>query len=134
MTFQRTIFLAPKPTIETKQFWEGVDAGRFLLKNCNACEKTHYYPRTICPLCGSSDTEYLEASGRGTIYSFSTFEMVKAPYAIAYIQLEEGPIVMSNIVDCDLKTLKIGQSVTLCFAETEGDGPQIPVFTPQVEP
>ena len=68
-------------------------------------------------------------SGNGTIYSLSIMERAQVPYAIAYVTLEEGPTMMTNIVDCDLKSLKIGQKVKLKFVPTEG-GPPVPMFTP----
>ena len=96
---------------------------------CEACGEPHYYPRPICPFCGSDRTTWLEASGRGTIYSYSVFRRAPVPYAIAYVTLEEGPTMMTNIVDADLDAIRIGQRVRVRFSPTEG-GPPVPTFAP----
>ena len=74
-------------------------------------------------------TEWQEASGRGTIYTYSVMRRAPVPYAIAYVELAEGPRIMTNIVDCDLNAIKIGQAVRLVFKPSEG-GPPVPMFAP----
>ena len=98
-------------------------------RECTACGERHHYPRAICPFCGSDKTEWTEASGRGTVYSYSVFRRAPIPYAIAYVTLAEGPTMMTNIVDCDLDTIRIGQAVQVVFKASE-DGPPVPMFTP----
>jgi uncharacterized OB-fold protein len=120
---------APQPTAETQAFWDAASQGRLLIKKCAACGEPHHYPRPLCPFCFSDRTEWVPASGRGTLYSYSVMRRVPAPYAIAYVTLEEGPTMMTNIVDCDLDALRIGQSVRVVFKPTEG-GPPVPMFTP----
>ena len=119
----------PEATPETRPFWEAAAQGRLLLKRCTACSQAHYYPRAICPFCFSTATEWRPASGRGIIYSYSIMRRVPAPYAIAYVTLEEGVTMMTNIVDCDLEAIRIGQPVKVAFRPTEG-GPPVPMFTP----
>jgi hypothetical protein len=120
---------APQPNPETKVFWEGAAQGRLLIKKCLACQQVHYYPRAICPFCGSDRTEWQQASGHGSIYSWSVMRRAEVPYAIAYVTLEEGVTMMTNIVDCDLDGIRIGQRVRVVFKPTEG-GPPVPAFTP----
>jgi len=107
-------------------YWAAAREGKLLLKHCLACGKTHYYPRPICPFCMSDNTEWLEASGNGIIYSWSVERRATPPYAMAFVTLAEGPTIMTNIVECDLNGLAIGQKVKLCF-ETREDQPT-PVF------
>ena len=122
---------APHVDPETKEFWEAAENGKLVARFCNSCEAYHYYPRTICPRCGDDDTEYREISGRGRIYSYSVMRRVPVPYAMAYVTLEGTDIsMMTNIVDCDLDALEIGQEVKVVFSETEEDGPPLPTFTP----
>lgn len=121
---------APDVTPETKPFWEAAAAGRLLLKTCLACRRAHHYPRPSCPFCGSAKTEWREASGRGVIYSYSVMHRVPIPYAIAYVTLEEGVTMMTNIVNCDLTQLRIGQPVRIVFTPTDG-GPPVPCFAPE---
>ena len=120
---------APQPNPETKAFWDGAAQGRLLLKKCLACDQVHYYPRAICPFCGSVRTEWQQASGRGTIYSWSVMRRAETPYCIAYVTLDEGVTMMTNIVGADLDGIRIGQKVRVVFTPTEG-GPPVPTFTP----
>src|SRR5215472_6430412 len=69
----------PPPPVnpETKPFWDAAAQGRLLIKRCTACDEPHWYPRAICPFCGSERTEWMEASGHGTIYSYSVFRRAR---------------------------------------------------------
>lgn len=120
---------APVINAETQAFWAAAKEGRFLIKRCEDCEKAHWYPRAVCPFCGSGRTAWVDGAGRGEIYSFSVMRRSDPPYAIAYVTLEEGPTMMTNITDCDLDALHIGQQVTLVFKPTE-EGGAVPMFTP----
>lgn len=119
----------PDTNPETKPFWEGAAAGKLMLPRSRASGKCHWYPRGIDPYSFSQDLEWIQASGNGTIYSFSVMKRAEVPYAIAYVTLDEGPTMMTNIVDCDLDSIKIGQKVKLKFVPSE-DGPPMPMFTP----
>jgi uncharacterized OB-fold protein len=119
----------PAVNPETKPFWDAARVGRFLVPFCAACGKAHWYPRAICPFCAGDKVEWREASGKGTIYTFSVMQRVKEPYAIAHVTLAEGPTMLTNIVNCDFDKLHIGQPVAVVFQETEG-GPPVPMFKP----
>jgi uncharacterized OB-fold protein len=120
---------APEPNPETKRFWEAAAQGQLLVKKCLSCGEIHYYPRALCPFCGSDRTDWQTASGRGTVYSWSVMRRAETPYAIAYVTLDEGVTMMTNIVDCDLNGIRIGQKVRVVWKPTEG-GPPLPAFTP----
>ena len=101
---QRPAKPVPEPTPETQPFWDGCARGELLLQRCRDCGKPYFYPRPVCPACGSTDVEWFRASGRATLYSYVInhrpargFE-VEAPYAIAVVELAEGPRMMTNIV------------------------------------
>ncbi len=128
MSSQRS-FPSPETNVENQAYFTAAAEGRFLVKHCNACGENHFYPRAICPHCFSADTEWREARGEGHIYSFSVMRRVPQPYALAYVQLDEGVTVMTNIVDCDLDALRIGQRVKVGFRQTDG-ALTIPVFVP----
>ncbi|HTY81082.1 MAG TPA: Zn-ribbon domain-containing OB-fold protein [Candidatus Bathyarchaeia archaeon] len=130
MATQERKIPAPEPSPETRPFWEAAAAGRLLIGRCKACGKPHYYPRALCPLCGSDATEWVPATGRGTVYSYSVMRRLPVPYALAYVTLDEGVTMMTNIVDCDLDAIRIGQRVRLVFKPTDG-GPPVPMFTPE---
>ena len=126
---QPRTFPAPPVNPETKPFWDGAAAGKLMLKRCRACGQPHHYPRAMCPFCFSDQTEWTQASGRGVIYSFSVMRRVPAPFALAYVTLDEGVTMMTNIVDCDLDAIRIGQRVQVIFKPTDA-GPPVPTFTP----
>ena len=120
---------APPANPETTAFWDAARQGKLLVKRCTACGQSHYYPRALCPFCGSAATEWRPASGAGTIYSYSVMRRAEVPYAIAYVTLDEGVTMMTNLVDCDFDALKIGQRVRVVWKPTDG-GPPVPTFTP----
>lgn len=120
---------APEPNPETKPFWDAAAQGTLLIKKCRACGEVHYYPRALCPFCGSDLTEWQAAAGTGTLYSYSVMRRAAIPYAIAYVTLDEGVTMMTNLVDCNFDTLKIGQRMKVVFSPTDG-GPPVPTFTP----
>jgi uncharacterized OB-fold protein len=119
----------PNPNPETEAFWEATKEGRFLLRYCGDCGKTHWYPRAICPHCFSDNSEWREASGRGVIYTYSVTRRTDPQYVIAYVTLEEGPTMISNIVDCSYDDLSVGQAVQVTFKQSEG-GFAVPMFAP----
>jgi uncharacterized protein len=93
----------PVPTPETQPFWDGCAAGELRIQRCPDCGP-YFYPRPVCPSCGSAAVEWFTASGRATLYSYVINHRAApgfaddAPYAIAVVQLEEGPRMMTNIV------------------------------------
>jgi uncharacterized OB-fold protein len=123
------ILPAPEPNPETQPYWDAAAAGRLLIRRCAACGRAHHYPRALCPFCFSDRTEWQTASGNGTLYSFSVMQRAPVPYAIAYVTLDEGPRMMSNLVDCDFDTIRIGMKLKAVFKPTEG-GLKLPMFTP----
>ncbi len=121
--------LSPEPNAETAPFWAAANENRLLLKRCLGTGKPFHPPRTISPFTGLAQTEWMEASGRGTVYSFSVSARRGPPHCIAYVTLDEGPIILSALVDCDLDTVRIGQSVRVVFVES-ANGQRVPMFTP----
>ncbi len=126
---------APRVNAETKPFWDATAEGRLVLPHCNACGFVIWYPRLRCPDCHSTDVSWVDASGLGSIYSFSITRKGQgsyreaSPYVLAYVELDEGPRVMTNIVDCDPETLVVGQRVRVVFEDT-GQGSALYRFTP----
>lgn len=121
----------PKPMVqaETAAYWQAADEGRLLVKRCSACGEFHHYPRDICPHCLSDATEWVEAAGTGTVYSFSTMGQGEAAYTLAYVTLAEGPTMLTHLVGVDPSAFAIGQPVRVVFTPSEG-GPAVPMFTP----
>lgn len=121
----------PAPPIdpETKPFWDAAAEGRLLIGRCPSCAKAHYPPRALCPFC-FADAEMVPSKGEGEIYTFSVMRRSPSgPFAIGYVQLDEGPRALTHFVDCDFDALAIGQRVRVKFHPTEG-GPPVPVYAP----
>lgn len=119
---------APRVLPESLPYWQAADEGKLLVKKCNACGEVHHYPRDICPHCLSSDTVWQQAAGTGTVYSFSTMGQGDTAYTLAYVTLDEGVTLMTNLVDCDPAKVAIGDKVRVVFKPT--DGHAVPMFTP----
>jgi uncharacterized OB-fold protein len=118
---------APAANPETIEYWKAAKAGRLILKSCRGCGKPHFYPRSVCPFCYGTDLEWKETSGKGVVYSFSHMKAAADPYVMALVTLDEGPTMMTNIVDSDPQTLKIGDPVSVVFKPSEGEWPY-PMF------
>ena len=118
----------PETNPETKPFWDGCAQGKLVISRCKDTGKYIWYPRGISPYT-FGPVEWVEVSGKGKIYTFSVMERANPPYAIAYVELAEGPRMMTNIVDCDFSKLQIGQAVQVKFVPTES-GPPMPMFAP----
>ena len=129
MTNPERVYADPSINMETEAYWEATKQNKLLLKKCDDCGETHWYPRAICPHCSSSNTCWYEGSGKGKIYSFSVMRRVEVPYVMAYVTLAEGVTILSNIVECDFETLEIDQDVEVVFRATEGDQ-ALPLFRP----
>ncbi len=118
----------PEPTPTTQPFWDGAHRHVLSIQRCKGCGVHIFYPRPACPECGSVELEWNEVSGRGTLYSFTIARRPtardfadKVPYAIAIVELEEGPHVATNVVGCDLETLRIGQPLKAVFEDVSDE-------------
>lgn len=121
----------PAPVIDptNKPFWDAAREGRLLIGLCGDTGRHFFYPRGSSPFTLSPNVTLVESKGTGVIYAFSVMR-VAAPYAIAYVELDEGPRILTNIVDCDLDAVRIGQRVRLVWKPTVGDGAPVPMFVP----
>ena len=125
------------PTPETQHYWDGAKAGELRLQRCKDCSKAYFPPRPFCPECASRAVEVFKASGKGKLYSYIInhrpapgFED-DGPYAIAVVELEEGPRLMSNIVDCDQtpEALQLDMALEVTF-EKVNEEITLPKFKP----
>lgn len=125
----------PKPTPETRHFWESAKAGRLMLQSCLTCAKAYFPPRPFCPRCGSREVTAFAASGRATLYSYIISHLpapgYEPPFIVAVVALEEGPRMMANIVDCpaDPDALVIDMPLEVSF-EKRSEEITVPQFRP----
>jgi uncharacterized OB-fold protein len=126
---------APQPNLETQEFWDATADGRFLLKRCDSCATVIWYPRFVCPACHAIETSWFEASGKGIVYSYTIVRRGQGPYqdaapfVVAYVELEEGPRVMTNLVDVELDAIEVGMAVEVVWHDT-GEGNALYRFRP----
>lgn len=128
----------PTPEGDTRPFWDAAADGQLLLRRCDDCDTTHFYPRPFCPRCWSSNVAWMTATGRATLYTWSVVHSNdlppfgdRVPYVAAVVDLEEGPRMMTNVVDCDPADLRIGMELVVTF-EQRTDDLTVPLFRPLV--
>ena len=129
----------PQPmTPEAKPYWEGARDGKLMIPTCRACGKSFMYPRVRCPFCASRDIAWMQASGRGRLYSFAIAHQilnkafkVKTPLVLAMVELEEGPRLLTNLVNVepDPNKLRCDMPVEVVF-EKLTDQVSLPMFQP----
>lgn len=118
----------PRATLISKPFWDGLREEKLLVQRCRACGRLQHYPRPHCIGCLSTDIDWVQASGRGTVYSYTVVRRAAhpafaadVPYIFAVIELEEGPHVAGNVVDAPLEAVRIGMPVTAVFDHVTPD-------------
>jgi uncharacterized OB-fold protein len=125
---------APRTTSETEAFWQACAEHRLVLPACKSCITVYWYPRQMCPVCGSRDVDLIAASGRGRIYTFTVMRSGSgpyrdhAPYVVALVELDEGVRMLTNIVDVKMDAVHIGLEVEVMFDDAEHGA--IPRFRP----
>ena len=122
----------PRPTPTEQPFYDACAAGKLVLQRCQQCGHVLFYPRTHCDACQSDQLAWEDASGAGTIASYTVVRRAvsadfETPYVIALIDLAEGPRMMSQIIDADPDALAVGLSVKVDFAAWSEDI-TLPVF------
>ena len=129
----------PSPiTPEAKPYWEGAKNGKLMIPKCQTCGKPFMHPRVLCPHCSSRDLTWIQASGKGTLHSFEIAHQilnkafkVKTPVVLALVQLEEGPRVLTNLVNVepDPKKIRCDMPVQVVF-EKQTDEITLPMWEP----
>jgi uncharacterized protein len=129
----------PSPNPLTAPYWQAAHAGELKLPCCQTCAKFHFYPRASCPHCGSANLDWRKVSGKGVVYSFTVVHRAPSkgfeelvPYAVAVVALDEGPHLMTRLIDVPPQAVRIGLRVTVAF-EKQDDETTLPVFRPETE-
>lgn len=128
--------VVPIANFDTQPFWDGCARGELLLQRCAACQTYRHPPSPICPHCLSDRHDWVQASGRGTVYTFVVVRETRArgwdkmvPYVLAVIALEEGPRMLSNLVNVAPEAVTIEMPVEVTFVELDGTT-KLPLFQP----
>jgi uncharacterized protein len=126
----------PTAEADARDYWQSAADGQLTVARCDSCNNVFHYPRPHCPSCWSDQVTMVPASGRATLYTYSTVyrnELApfadRVPYVAAVVELEEGPRLMTNIEDCDPSALTIGMALTVKFRALT-DTVAAPVFVP----
>lgn len=128
--------LVPEPTPHSAPFWAGLNEHKLLLQRCARCDKIRHYPRPMCDACHSMDVNWIEASGQGTIHTwtitchaFHPGFREDLPYTLATVDLAEGVRMNAQLRDVPEVGLRIGLPVRVAF-ETVKEGLTLPYFVP----
>jgi uncharacterized OB-fold protein len=134
--------LRPQPRFpepDSQPFWEATKEKKLIYQTCDSCHKIIFYPRAHCPSCGSLENSWNESKGDGILYTYSVVMQSRHPafkdlgaYAIAYVDLDEGFRIMTNIINVDdpVNDLEIGMKVKLSWQD-QGEGEiALPMFEP----
>lgn len=114
----------PKSDPLTKPFWDSLGRGAMEIQRCGDCSSYAFYPRNLCPHCGSRAMHWTPVSGRGRIYSLTIVHRPTnaafkgdTPYVVALVELDEGCRMMSNVigVKADPEHVKIGMPVEVVY-------------------
>jgi uncharacterized OB-fold protein len=136
MTQERYGKPLPRVTRLSRPFWEGAKRHQLLLLHCNACGKVWFPASSRCPNCLSADVDWKPASGRGRVWSwivmwqryFPAFEG-EIPYNVAYVELDEGPKLMTNVIDVAPDDIRCDMPVEVVFDDVTEEI-SLPKFRP----
>jgi uncharacterized protein len=117
----------PAPDNAALHYWQSAADGKLVLQRCVDCGEFQFYPRALCAACGG-ETEWVDASGRGTLHTYTIIRQNRSPafaalspYAVGIVELEEGVRMMSNIVDCDVEQLQVGMALEVLLLKAADD-------------
>jgi len=129
-------YTAPDFDWESRAYWEGAGRGELVLQRCRDCQTVQHRPRGLCVTCLSDGIEHFVASGRGRVHTFSIVRQNQmpafreaVPYVVAYVELEEGPRLLTNVVGCDPESVSIDMAVKVDPVPT-GHELGVPRFVP----
>lgn len=130
----------PAVTPETKPFWDAAAQQKLVMQRCHECNAWVWTPRPSCNECGSDKVEWTPMSGRGEVYSFTVIRQIAGraasqafqsdiPYVVAWVDLDEGPRMITNIIGCPVEDVAIGMKVAVVFEQASND-----VWLPKFKP
>lgn len=132
------ITIKPVPIVNdwARPFWEAARQEKLVIQRCKDCDEYIFYPRIACPYCFSDNIDWVEASGKGTVYSYTVVEnnapsafINDIPYVVAVVRLEEGVQMLSNIVGCEPCDVRCDMAVNVTFEKLD-DEFTLPKFKP----
>ena len=128
----------PLPRIDevSRSYWEATKRHELVLQKCQECGHCRYPPGEICPSCLSDRLKWVKTSGRGIVYTWTVFHQLyhpafeqEIPYAVVAVELDEGPRLLTNLVDCKVEAITMGMPVEVIFDDVT-DEITLPKFRP----
>lgn len=124
----------PRPTALSAPHWAGCREGRLRVQRCTSCGRYVFIPQPACPGCLTETLAWVESSGRGALYSYTTVHRpprpaFPVPYTVAIVELEEGFHMLTNLVECDASALRVGMPVEVVYREMSEEI-TLPMFRP----
>jgi hypothetical protein len=137
MTVSDAAFTPDPPVTDlTRPFWSGALAGELRLQRCRACGHIRYPVSAICPRCLGGEADWAALSGQGSVLSYTIFERAyheswkdRVPYVVALVELDEGPVFLTNVVGLPPSEVRVGQRVTAVFSVRSAEA-ALPQFAP----
>jgi uncharacterized OB-fold protein len=124
----------PEPSIDSQPFWDGLKDRRLMLQTCSNCGTIRHYPRPMCGQCYSMESHWTEATGHGTLYSWTESHhpfhfgfKAEVPYILATVELDEGVRIQTQLLDAKLSDLKLGLPVEVVYGAA-AEGYVLPYF------
>ena len=116
-------YLIPRISPEAEEYFAGTVRGELRVRHCRACARHHHYPRLACPHCGSDDLEWVTASGRGTLHSFTVVRQngippfhEQVPFVVGLVDLDEdGARFVAQLPEVAPEDARIGMRVRAVF-------------------
>ena len=106
----------------TRPFWEAAKRHELVMPRCTICDHLFFYPRSECPRCLSNHLEWMQVSGRGRLHTYTLVYQPAnaafrddAPYIYAVVQLDEGPRMVSNVVQCEIDAVRVDMPLEVIF-------------------
>jgi uncharacterized OB-fold protein len=129
----------PEPGVsaDTQFFWDGIKAGRLLIQRCTRCGTLRHPPGPVCVACHSLEWDSVEASGRGTLFTFVVVHYPRHPafaypHPVGLVELEEGTRLVAPLANVDCADLKIGMPLKVLFPAASNQN-RLPAFEPRGE-
>jgi uncharacterized protein len=126
----------PRPSEDSAPYWEAAHRGELRMQQCRDCGHVRFPPALLCARCLSEKAEWVRLSGRGNVFSWIVVHQSQhpafnadTPYNVAIVELEEGPRLHTNILDCPNDQIRIGMPVEVIF-EKINDEVALPKFRP----
>ncbi len=127
----------PRPTEDSAPYWEAAQRHELRMQQCRNCGHIRFPPAVLCARCNSENAEWVHLSGRGTVFSWIVVHQSQhpafnadTPYNVTIVELEEGPRLHTNVVDCTNEQIHIGMPVEVVF-ERINDEVVLPKFRPR---